>query len=106
MALGDQKAAALPGFHAPSGCDSTESLTGKGKLSFWKAFTNAPISTIEALAQLGSTAGLYQNDSKATTLASLRWMMFKTKQALSEKLPPTRGALLPALKRANFQALI
>ena len=33
-------------------------------------------------------------------------MMFRTKQALSEKLLPTRAALIPALKRANFQSLI
>ena len=68
MALGGQKAAALPGFHALSGCDSTGSLAGKGKLSFWKAFTNAPISTIEALAQVGSTAGLKADEMKLKDL--------------------------------------
>ena len=32
--------------------------------------------------------------------------MFRTKQALSEKQPPTRAPELPALKRANDQAMI
>ena len=32
--------------------------------------------------------------------------MFRTKRALSEKQPPTRAPQLPALKRANDQAMI
>ena len=31
--------------------------------------------------------------------------MFTTKQSLGDKLPPTRGSLMPAIKRASFQAL-
>ena len=54
MALGQSKAAALPGFHAISGCHCTRSLAGKGKLSFWKPFANAPETTISALTNLGS----------------------------------------------------
>ena len=119
--LGQSKAAALPGYHAISGCDCTGSLAGKGKISFWKPFANAPETTISALTNLGSAetqtdedinelerfiCRVYQNNKKNNTLSDLRWMMFRTKQALSEKLPPTRATLLPALKRANYQAMI
>ena len=33
-------------------------------------------------------------------------MIFRTKEALSEKQSPTRGSQLPGLKRANYQAMI
>ena len=32
--------------------------------------------------------------------------MFTAKQALGDKLPPTRGSLVPAIKRANLQAFV
>ena len=111
MSLGQSKAA---------WCDCTGSLAGKGKLSFWKPFANAPETTISALTNLGSAGTqtdedinelerficrVYQNNKKNDTLSDLRWMMFRTKQSLSEKLPPTRAALFPALKRANYQAM-
>ena len=54
MSLSQSKAAALPVFHAISGCDCTESLAKKGKLSFRKTFANAPETTISALTNLGS----------------------------------------------------
>ena len=38
MSLGALKSSALPAFHALSGCDTTGSLVGKGKLSYWKVF--------------------------------------------------------------------
>jgi len=49
---------------------------------------------------------VYHSETKFTTLAELRWWMFSTKQTLGEKLPPTRGAFLPALRRVNFQAMV
>ena len=120
-ALGNLKASALPGFHAISGCDTTGSLKGKRKLSYWKVFESARESALVALSQLGCNATVtgdiintleqficrvYQPSSKCTTLADLRWSMFTTKQLIGEKLPPTREALIPAVKRANFQASI
>ena len=38
-ALGAEKAAALPGFHAFSGADVTGRFAGKGKLNCWKALS-------------------------------------------------------------------
>lgn len=32
--------------------------------------------------------------------------MFTAKQAFGDKLPPSTGSLLPALKRANYQAFV
>jgi len=32
--------------------------------------------------------------------------MFTSKQALRDKLPPLKGALLPAISRGNFQAMM
>ena len=87
MSLGQSKAAALPEFHAISGCDCTGSLTGKGKLSFWEPFANAPETTISALTNLGSAetqtdedinelerfiCRVYQNNKKNNTLSDLR----------------------------------
>ena len=120
-ALGPLKTSALPGFHALSGCDSTGCLVGKGKLSYWKAFASAGDTTLKALASLGSTkivpdeiveeleafiCQVYHCGTKLKTLAALRWWMFSTKQILWEKLPPTKGTFLPAVRRVNFQAMV
>ena len=119
--LGPLKTAALPGFHALSGCDSTGCLVGKGKSSYWKAFTSAGDKTLAALASLGSTdvvpdeiteeleafiCQVYQPGTKLRTLSALRWWMFSTKQVVGEKLPPTKGTFLPAIRRVNFQAIV
>ena len=52
-ALGPEKTAALPAFHAITGADNTGSLSGKGKVSCWKAFLEADDSVLNALAKLG-----------------------------------------------------
>lgn len=121
LSLGALKASALPGFHALSGCDSTGSLFGKGKLSYWKSFISSSEEELIALQKLGTSdlvtddivnqveafiCRVYQSHTSTKSLADLRWSMFTAKQALAEKLPPTRGSLIPALKRANFQALV
>lgn len=119
--LGALKASALPGFHAISGCDSTGTLHGKGKLSYWKSFVSASEKELLALQELGTSeyvsddvinqleafiCRVYQPRTTITSLAELRWSMFTNKQALGEKLPPTSGSFIPAVKRANFQALV
>ena len=119
--LGELKSLALPGFHAISGCDTTGCLNGKGKLSYWKVFEAASDEQLVAFAELGKnpeitsdivdqieqyTCKIYQFNTKSSSLAELRWSMFTTKQAIGERLPPTRDSLIPAVKRANFQSLI
>lgn len=42
------------------------------------------------------------SSSGPTTLPSLRWELFRSKNLEGEMLPPTRGALLPHILRANY----
>ena len=113
--------AALPGFHAWSGADVTGNFAFKGKLECWKAFLEADEECVAALADLGSTifptAGmfyaieklvcqLYLPKTKISSLKDLRWLLFRRKQAESERLPPTQAALREAIKRAHYQAMI
>ena len=39
-------------------------------------------------------------------MADARWWLFKRKQAQAENMPPTRAALLPAISRIHYQAVI
>ncbi|CAH3043013.1 unnamed protein product [Porites lobata] len=120
-ALGAARTAALPGFHAWSGADVTGNFAFKGKLQCWKAFLQADEDCVTALADLGSTifptAGmfyaieklvcqLYLPKTKISSLKDLRWLLFRRKQAESERLPPTQAALREAIKRAHYQAMI
>jgi hypothetical protein len=121
LTLGPMKASALPGFHAISGCDTTGALVGKGKLSYWKAFISSDDNLFQALESLGTSevvndeicseieafiCRVYQCNTNIKTLNSLRWWMFTSKQSLGDKLPPTKGSLMPAINRANFQAMV
>ena len=120
-ALGAARTAALPGFHAWSGADFTGNFAFKGKLECWKAFLQADEDCVTALADLGSTilptAGmfyaieklvcqLYLPKTKISSMKDLRWLLFRRKQAESERLPPTQAALREAIKRAHYQAMI
>ena len=57
VALGAERAAALPGFHALTGSDTTGHTKGKGKSSCFKVFMKASEDVICALAGLG--VGVY-----------------------------------------------
>jgi len=52
-ALGSDVVAALPGFHAFTGCDITGRFAGKGKKSCWKVFVKARKGVITAFDKLG-----------------------------------------------------
>jgi len=121
QALGPIKTAALPLFHAFTGADNTGSFSGKGKVACWKAFNQADEDVLLAFVQLGTpeyptpdtfngiekfVCHLYQQNTKICKVAELRWHLFKKKQAQSEKLPPTRGALHEAILRSHYQAMI
>lgn len=121
QALGATKAAALPAFHALSGADNTGSFSGKGKLACWKAFSTADEDVITALTNLGTTerpnddtmmgiekfvCHLYQPKTSISEVKELRWSLFKKKQAQSERLPPTQGALHEAILRAHYQTMV
>ena len=104
-----------------SGADVTGNFAFKGKLECWKVFLQADEDCVTALADLGSTilptAGmfyaieklvcqLYLPKTKISSLKDLRWLLFRRKQAESERLPPTQAALREAIKRAHYQAMI
>lgn len=120
-ALGPARTAALPAFHAWSGADITGSFAGKGKLACWKAFLEADKDSVDALADLGTTAQptaraiavieklvcqLYQPKTLVSCVKDLRWLLFRKKQAQSERLPPTQAALKEAILRAHYQTMI
>ena len=120
-ALGRERPAALPGFHAFSGADNTGSFYGKGKLTCWKAFFHTSRDVVVAFTDLGTTptvlestlagierfvCNLYLPNTQFTQVKDVRWWLFKKKQAQSESLPPTQSALLEGIKRAHYQALV
>ena len=120
QSLGAAKAAALPAFHALSGADNTGSFSGKGKLACWKVFNRADEDVITALANLGTTehpdedtikgvekfvCHLYQPNTSICKVNELRWSLFKNKQAKSERLLPTHGALREAILRAHYHPI-
>ena len=119
--LGAAKTAALPGFHAWSGADVTGNFAFKGKLECWKAFLEADEECIAALTDLGSTilptadmfsaieklvCNLYLHKTTISSVKDLRWLLFRRKQAESERLPPTQAALQEAIMRAHYQAMV
>ena len=53
MAIGPERAVALPGFHTLTGCDTTGHIQGKGKHTCYKSFMKASDHVIHALAGLG-----------------------------------------------------
>ena len=104
-ALSPEKTAALPAFHAITGADNAGSLSGKGKVSCWKAFLEADDSVLNALAKLGReeqpgtdikvgierfVCQLYLPRTDITTVKELRWFLFRKKQAESDKLSSTK----------------
>jgi len=49
----DEKAEALPGFHAFSEADITGRFAGKEKLTYWQAFSTCFMDVVSAFATLG-----------------------------------------------------
>ena len=90
-ALGGNKAAALPSFHALSGVDVTGSFSRKSKIC-WKVFNDASEKTLTGLAALGATdqpselaqeaaeqflCSLYLPNTKISEVGELCWLFFK-----------------------------
>ena len=114
--LGEARTAALPAFHALSGADNTRCFSGHAKASCWKAFLNVDEVVVRELAKLGTTSTPSEETTKAieqfvceiyvpntslTTVKDLCWWLFRKKQAQSERLPPTQGALRQAVPRTH-----
>ena len=123
-ALGPDKVAALPAFHALTGCDTCGHIRGKGKKTTFKVFMKSSETVIQALVQLGTEnlpspdviSGCErflcqimstQSDS-ANTAGVLRWKRFKKlppDQGV-DKIPPTAGAWHQHILRAHMQVMI
>ncbi|KAI8487179.1 hypothetical protein Bbelb_349770 [Branchiostoma belcheri] len=102
--LGSSLCAALPGFHALTGCDSTSALfmVGRRKLggSYERILLSLATSEILCLSLLvsGSNAG--------HTADAVRYYMFCQRRQSSEALPPTSNSLFHHIERANFQTFV
>ena len=119
-ALGEKKAAALPGFHAFTGADNTGAFSGKTKKSAFAAFDAADEDVLNAFVNLGTTPEVTQliidglikftcnmyAPSKKSSIADIRWWLFHKKGFQSEKLPPTEAALILSIKRSHYQSYI
>ena len=121
VALGAERAAALPGFHAFTGSDTTGHIKGKGKSSCFKVFMKADEDVICALAGLG--VGVYPSpgvlagcekflcqlfNSEFTSAKALKWHMFKKLKSNQgvEKLLPTQGCITEHILCTHLQASV
>ena len=121
QALGEARTAALPAFHVLCGADNTGCFSGHAKPLCWKAFLNVDEDVVREMAKLGTTlrpsdetmkaiekfvCELYVPNTSLTMVKDLRWWLFRKKQAQSERLPLTQGALRQAVLRAHYQAML
>ena len=116
--LGPEKSAALPMFHAFTGCDTVSFFHGKGKKSAWLTWKsmNTLTSTFLDLLSNPSTLEanmsaierfvivLYDRTSSEVDVNHARKVMFAQKGRDLERIPPTRDALFLHLKRAVYGA--
>lgn len=121
-AIGPRRCAALPAFHALTGCDTVSSLYGKGKKSAWAAWDSCPQLT-EALLNLQNVSAstdiddsimsvleryiviLYDRTSDCDSLNAARKQLFTKKSRTLDNLPPTSDAFILHVKRAVYQAV-
>ena len=119
--LGNEKAKALLGFHAFTGCDTTGRFAGKGKRTCWKAFNKSSQQVIQAFCELGAgtvpsaetvkslekfVCHMYSPKAEFDDIGKLRWQLFKQSQAEAEKMPPTKDVLKYHILRAHYQAMV
>ena len=125
--IGEEKCAALLGFHAITDCDQTGSFNGFSKEKCWKSFMSSDVLILNAFSNLGSNLdnsvkdgienyvirlyadNLPQINNFAKTvdsLADLRYQMVLKSQSESEKLPPTKSALVQKILRAHYTAMV
>lgn len=117
--IGPLRAAALPAFHALTGCDLTSRIKWKSKSSCLKVLMSANDDLVEGISHLGEGSmppvevakncekficHLY--DSSIHKADELRWRMFKKQPQSIEKLPPTPGAIYQHILRAHYVSSI
>ena len=122
IALGPDRAKALPGLHAFSGADNIGRFPRIGKPTWFKLFLEADDDVIAALCTLSDDADMSEDllltlakfvctaycpkGIQLSSIPELRWHLFCKYMAESEKLPPTLGALKQHILRAHVQARV
>ncbi|KAG0711306.1 hypothetical protein GWK47_020863 [Chionoecetes opilio] len=119
--LGKEKSTALPVFHSFTGCDTTSSFFGRGKVVWeaWGAYTEVtdafnfivehPHAQITVDCQEFQmlerfTVVIYDKTSPLVSVNEARKELFCQKNRTMENIPPTQQALLQHTKRAVYQA--
>ena len=119
--IGHEMSLILPVIHALSGCDSTSSFTGIGKLRWFKTVQSHP-ELVAGLKKVGKHPSKDQIDTEALDSCTklvcllysssqdnsdeLRYKLFAKKKPVSDKLPPTADAFLQHMSQVNYQVLI
>lgn len=122
LALGPQRCAVLPLFHALTGCDTVSCFYGKGKKTAWSAWNSYPALTHAMLGIINDTDSytsqstlsilerfiiiMYDRTSECCDLDSARKQLFLKKCKSLETLPPTSNAFIQHIRRAILQAVI
>ncbi|KAL7373698.1 hypothetical protein ABVT39_012891 [Epinephelus coioides] len=110
--------AALPLFHALTGCDTVSAFAGRGKKKAWESWKAFPEVT-EAFNELLQIQGdvselsksqlerfvvlMYDRTSETTEVNEARKQLFTQKSRALENMPPTKAALEQHIKGATYQ---
>ncbi|CAG9823856.1 unnamed protein product [Phaedon cochleariae] len=118
--LSVEKCAALPFFHAYTGCDTVSSFHGIGKTRAWNVWGKMQEMT-DVFIRLSSTDIITEEDfdkiqlftvmmydvtSQTETVNECRRVLYTQKNRSVENIPPTEGALRQHLRRAMLQSRI
>jgi len=117
--LGPRKSAALPMFHAITGCDTVSSFAGIGKKTAWSTW-NAYSEVTEAFEEMEHMADpisdesmemlerfvvlMYCRTSDLSRVNDARKQLFSQTSHTLENIPPTKAALEQHIKRARYQS--
>ena len=118
--LGDGVSAALPGYHAFTGCDSVSAFAGRGKKAGLQLLKSDPRYQ-NLFVKLGErwevndelfeklekfTYQMYDKKTKCTNVNDLRFELFVKRKGKieSQQLPPCKDCLRKHCLRANYQA--
>lgn len=121
-ALGEEKARALPMFHAFTGTDNVGKFSGISKIKWFQRYIKADVDLPRVLMKLPVESDLMQEVKdelekfvcmwycpkgvQITNVYNLRWHMFCKQLAESNKLPPTLGALEEHIKHVRLQSRV
>ena len=121
-ALGRDRSATLPVFHALTGADTVGRFSRIGKTKWFKQYMKIDSDIISALMALTEDGDLTQevknalanfvcrlycpNGINITSIPELRWYLFCRHLAESSKLPPTLGALEEHIERVRVQSRV